>query len=113
MGEILLFLRTVRYLKFRQIVFRLFYAFRSKYRQFVRFELKYNLYRKGKPLDFDEFLPSRKSYDSDTFTFLNKSITFSNGIDWDYMDNGKLWAYNLNYFDFLNQADSGSLRRIC
>lgn len=105
MGEILLFLRTVRYLKFRQIIFRLFYAFRSKYRQFVRFELKYNLYRKGKPLNFDEFLPSRKSYDSDTFTFLNKSITFSNGIDWDYMDNGKLWAYNLNYFDFLNQAE--------
>lgn len=105
MSEILLFLRTVRYLKFRQIVFRLYYAFRSKYRHFVRFEPKYNLYRKGKPLNFDEFLPSSRSYNSDTFTFLNKSITFSNGIDWDYMDNGKLWAYNLNYFDFLNQAE--------
>ncbi len=105
MSEILLFLRTVRYLKFRQIVFRLYYAFRSKYRHFVRFEPKYNLYRKGKPLNFDKLLPSRRSYNSDTFTFLNKSITFSNGIDWDYMDNGKLWAYNLNYFDFLNQAE--------
>ena len=103
MGEILLFLRTVRHLKWRQIVFRLYYAFRSKYRHFVRFEHKYNLYRKGKPLNFQKLLPSIKCYDSNTFTFLNKSITFSNVIDWDYMENGKLWAYNLNYFDFLNQ----------
>ena len=103
MGKIFLLLRTVRYLKLKQIAYRLFYAFRSKYRRFVSFKLKYNLYRKGKPLQFDELIPNRTSYESNTFTFLNKSITFSDGIDWDYMDNGKLWAYNLNYFVFLNQ----------
>ncbi len=103
MSEILLFLRTVSHLKFRQIAYRLYYAFRSKYRHFVRFQFKYNLYRKGKPLNFDNLLLNRESYNSNTFTFLNQSITFSDGIDWDYMDNGKLWAYNLNYFDFLNQ----------
>ena len=105
MGEIFLFLRTISHLKFRQIVFRLFYAFRSKYRRFVRFKLNYNFYRKGKPLCFEAFVPNKTSYKSSTFTFLNKSITFSDGIDWDYMDNGKLWAYNLNYFDFLNQSN--------
>ena len=105
MGKIFLFLRTIRHLKFRQIVYRIFYVFRAKYRRFVRFKLNYNFYRKGKPLRFDTLVPTNTSYASNTFTFLNQSITFSDGIDWDYMDNGKLWAYNLNYFDFLNQEN--------
>ena len=105
MGKIFLLLRTVQYLKLKQIFYRLFYAFRSKYRRFVRFKFKYNLYRKGKPLQFEEMIPSKTSYNANKFTFLNKSVTFSDGIDWDYMDNGKLWAYNINYFDFLNQKE--------
>tara|TARA_B100000674_G_scaffold56903_1_gene39616 strand:- start:31251 stop:32852 length:1602 start_codon:yes stop_codon:yes gene_type:complete len=105
MGKIFLFLRTIRHLKFRQIAYRIFYVFRAKYRRFVRFKLNYNFYRKGKPLRFDTLVPTNTSYASNTFTFLNQSITFSDGIDWDYMDNGKLWAYNLNYFDFLNQEN--------
>ena len=105
MGEVFLFLRTIRHLKFRQIAYRLFYVFRAKYRRFVRYKLNYNFYRKGKPLCFDALVPSKTSYASNTFTFLNQSITFSDGIDWDYMDNGRLWAYNLNYFDFLNQEN--------
>lgn len=103
MGKLLLLLRTVRYLKLKQIVFRLFYAFRSRYRRFVRFKYKYNLYRKGKPLKFIPDIPNKVSFEANKFTFLNKSVAFSEGIDWDYMENGKLWAYNLNYFDFLNQ----------
>lgn len=37
-----------------------------------------------------------------TFTFLNISHTFGNDIDWDIEKYGKLWAYNLNYFAWLN-----------
>ena len=37
------------------------------------------------------------------FTFLNIPHNFSNQIDWNYTEYGKLWTYNLNYFDFLNQ----------
>lgn len=36
------------------------------------------------------------------FSFLNLQTSFQN-IDWDYAAHGKLWTYNLNYFDFLNQ----------
>lgn len=104
MAKIFLLLRTVRYLKLKQIAFRLYYAFRSKYRNFVRFKHKYNLYRKGKTLQFTELIPNKETYQANRFNFLNKSVAFSDGIDWDYMDNGKLWAYNLNYFDFLNQS---------
>lgn len=37
-----------------------------------------------------------------TFTFLNISHSFGDNIDWDYEAYGKLWAYNLNYFGWLN-----------
>lgn len=103
MGKMFLLLRTIRFLKLKQIAFRFYYAFRKKYRSFVRFKPKYNLYRKGKPLNFTELIPNKETYKSNSFNFLNKSVAFSDGIDWDYMENGKLWAYNLNYFDFLNQ----------
>ena len=58
--------------------------------------------------------PSVESYDSiyeDGFTFLNLSHTFENRIDWNHAGYGKLWTYNLTYFDFLQQegvsADTG------
>ncbi|MDD2367670.1 MAG: alginate lyase family protein [Sulfuricurvum sp.] len=38
------------------------------------------------------------------FTFLNKSHTFSLRIDWNFSEYGKLWTYNLCYFDFLHQT---------
>ncbi len=34
--------------------------------------------------------------------FLNQSVTFATGIDWNYAQYGKLWTYHLNYFDCLN-----------
>ena len=37
------------------------------------------------------------------FSFLNQEKKFSKKINWDFQSYGKLWTYNLNYFDFLNQ----------
>nr|WP_299171062.1 alginate lyase family protein [uncultured Allomuricauda sp.] len=37
------------------------------------------------------------------FRFLNLVKSFEGAIDWNFRDYGKLWTYNLNYFDFLNQ----------
>jgi hypothetical protein len=39
------------------------------------------------------------------FIFLNLSIKFKKKIDWNYSNNGKLWTYNLTYFDFLSQKN--------
>jgi hypothetical protein len=39
------------------------------------------------------------------FTFLNKSAEFNNSQpDWTFQVHGMLWAYNLNYLDFLHQS---------
>lgn len=40
------------------------------------------------------------------FTFLNQTKSFNiDKIDWEYNKLGKLWQYNLNYFEFLLQDD--------
>lgn len=47
-------------------------------------------------------IPIKKSdsWRNGIFTFLNISSSF---ISWDYNNNGSLWAYNLNYMDWLLQ----------
>ena len=47
--------------------------------------------------------------ESNQFTFINLSHTFSERIDWNFFEHGKLWNYNLNYFNYLNQKDEISL----
>lgn len=49
-------------------------------------------------------IPSYTSYlGNGKFEFLNRAHAFEQ-IDWNFNQNGKLWTYNLNYFEFLNQA---------
>ncbi len=45
---------------------------------------------------------TRSLKEKTTFKFLNIEHTFDK-IDWNYDGWGKLWTYNLNYFDFLLQ----------
>ena len=94
---------TIKYLKFIQVYYRVFFLIRNKF-----FKKKYKLKNaKGKsnllkcaPCQSDIFYTEKN-----TFTFLNKSKQFDDGIDWNFSKYGKLWTYNLNYFDFLNQEE--------
>ena len=43
-----------------------------------------------------------KCYDGNTFSFLNLQHEFAG---WNFTDNGMLWTYNQNYFDWINQED--------
>lgn len=49
--------------------------------------------------------PPAPLYQAGRFCFLNKAHRFEDQIDWDFMGYGKLWAYNLNYFEYLCQED--------
>lgn len=49
------------------------------------------------------FVDRPESYRNGEFTFLNVSQSFTDSIDWNYLGHGKLWAYNLNYFEYLHQ----------
>ena len=68
------------------------------------------------PIVLKPSISSNKSYfpNENSFCFLNQEQIFPlNRINWnDEQTFGKLWAYNLNYFDFLNQEDISQSQRL-
>ena len=93
---------TIRYLKFKQVYFRIFYFVRAKVRKFTTFEYK-ALSSSSSDLNLITSIQSLKSYSNSEFNFLNSTIHFNDEIDWNFSNYGKLWTYNLSYFDFLHQ----------
>lgn len=97
-----LFADTIKYLRFKQVYYRFYYFIKKK------------VYLKGskkllpsnyKPIICNKVINNLKTFEKNklTFNFLNTPHSFRTKIDWNYNKYGKLWAYNLNYFDFLNQ----------
>ena len=52
-----------------------------------------------KPVLMTEPIARYKGIEGDVFTFINLCYKFE---DWNYVGNGTLFTYNLNYFDFIN-----------
>ena len=92
-------LRTLHYLKPKQLVYQLKY--RIGLPSFSKESLKLNI----ENIKFNSFQHLYSSLslckEPNQFLFLNQLVVFDNKIDWNYSSNGKLWLYNLNYFDFL------------
>jgi hypothetical protein len=100
--RIKLLVNTVKYLKFKQIAYRLLYVIRSC---FVNKEYAHDLAKNVEPLNWSNTIEKRSSYSGNLeFRFLNITYKFEDKVDWNYDAFGKLWTYNLNYFDFLNQT---------
>ena len=96
-----LLLHTLKHLRFKQLYFRGYYLIRNR---FFKRAYKKQLSQSVEVLAWEKdilYTDSYKNYKS--FEFLNLKHTFSGQIDWNYSAFGKLWTYNLNYFDFLNQ----------
>ncbi len=100
-----LFWRTVKHLTVRQMLFQVIKRLRGRPK--LRFF-------KIIPTDYFLTVPNTDqpvSWLAGTFTFLNQPYSPELGpINWNYGNDGssqygKLWTYNLNYFDFLNQPD--------
>lgn len=96
--------RTVKHLKFIQIFYQIFYQIKPK--------KPLSFYSKGKKnieftsLKFKLDLPYHDILKDDLiFTFLNKEKKFDKAVDWNFQDYGKLWNYNLQYFNCLNQKN--------
>ncbi|WP_299430973.1 alginate lyase family protein [uncultured Maribacter sp.] len=97
---------TLKYLRFKQIYFRGYYLFRNK---FFKKEYKKQLSKNIKVIKWqDSFLYTDSYIKNNSFKFLNLEHNFISEIDWNYNAYGKLWTYNLNYFDFLNQKTISS-----
>ena len=102
--KIKLFINTIIHLRAIQIYYRIYYFLRNRL-------FGYNV-KKKIINDFNSIVwKNRFCYDNsyfkkeNSFTFLNIPHSFSDKINWNYNRFGKLWTYNLNYFDFLNQEN--------
>lgn len=98
---------TIRYLKPKQILFRLFYLIRKKYRTHISKRMfPRTLASRSFPVSMISSIPAYSSCrDEKHFTFLNIDHSFCDRIDWNISGHGKLWTYNLTYFDFLQQRE--------
>ena len=103
MKQIVILFNTLKYLKSKQIIYLFWYRLKSLFpteEHYVvsNFEIK--------SIRWEKILYNFESYKKfNTFCFLNTSHSFSEKIDWNYSEFGKLWTYNLNYFDFLMQEN--------
>lgn len=106
-----LYYHTIKHLKPIQIRYRLWYMLRDKLRRFTGHSYPLSIPQKGHSLSLQAGIPKPSTFDfrastsTKNFTFLNQSYTFKEAIDWNFSKYGKLWAYNLNYFDYLLQED--------
>lgn len=92
---------TLKHLKYKQLHYQVYYRFRSKLMKPVYSK---QLKTFASEIQLKEDLNSSTTFlEPGQFTFLNLTRNFSGNIDWNHHEFGKLWTYNLNYFDFLNQ----------
>lgn len=95
LGKILRVYHTIKYLKFKQIIWRI-------YSLFPRFFFFDNRSPKIRGINFESLSKKGITQDYTEFTFLNETYHLTeNG--WDNRSLSKLWRYNLHYFDFLLQ----------
>ena len=96
-------LHTLVYLKPKQIIFQLRkFVVKPKYVQMSAPTHKM-------PTMMTTPIARYKGVEGDIFTFINLSYKFEN---WNYVGNGTLFTYNLNYFDFIN-ADNVTEEEAC
>ena len=98
-----LFFNTIRFLKPKQVFFQIWYRVKAIW----PFQFSYNnSYEKVSSLQWNDVIFNLRTFKGDnTFQFLNIVEQFKSSIDWDFKKHKKLWTYNLNYFDYLNQQN--------
>lgn len=90
----------------------MFYLFYYRVKKYFRKTLKMTYYlqrkRQGFPIILVPVLSKNLGYNKSIFSFINIPHSFGGdveSIDWEFGENGKLWLYNLNYFDILLQPN--------
>jgi hypothetical protein len=104
-----IYFHTLKYMKLKQINYRLFYTLRRIYRQKTKFRYSYYKKSKSATLILAPGITVSNSFfienNHKRFHFLNLSHTFEKQIEWNFSKLGKLWTYNLNYFEYLLQEE--------
>jgi hypothetical protein len=104
MKKLLILFITLRYLRFIQIRYQLWYRLRSFWRKVIRYKYSFFIEREAIPVTLLSWIEKPVSFAYEIFTFLNISKSYKSGkIIWNEHEFSRLWAYNLNYMDYLLQ----------
>lgn len=109
MNKFLRLFNTVKYLKFIQIYYRLFYFIRNRFRKISKFKYKMIKESKSNSLILFNSCQYYSTYKNGEFNILNLSKKFDDKRDWNYSEYGKLWTYNLTYFEYLKEKEDVNL----
>lgn len=98
------YVHTLRHLKPEQLLYQLYYRLVKKVSsQSLDDDLSQGSVD-AEPVDMVSWIEKPPSYRSGSYTFLNLKKAYpADGIEWDFSEYGKLWLYNLHYFDYLLQ----------
>lgn len=91
---------TIKYLRPTQVYHQLWYRLKRK----MVSKPKYKRYNGSGSIKWKNHIYWNTQWLEDrNFSFLNIAHQFDDQIDWNHNEFGKLWTYNLNYFDWLYQ----------
>jgi len=108
--KIKLYYNTLKYLKLIQIYYRLYYFIRLRARKIVKFKYQLSKESNSQSLYLIDSIENKYAfYANNEFSFLILSKKFDDKIDWNFSEYGKLWTYNLNYFEFLKNKEDVKL----
>jgi len=97
---------TIKFLKPIQIMYRLYYFARKKFRNTLKITPSFSKDSTTQLLNLRESIHIDDCYmGKNKFVFLNLEKQFEDKINWNYSTHGKLWTYNLTYFDYLSQSN--------
>lgn len=110
--KLLLYYHTIRHLRCIQVRYQIRYRFLKIWHLLTNHKYDYS---KTLPIferiNIQSSIYNYRSYFGNfSFRFLNQDHRFNSKIDWDFFEYGKLWTYNLNYFEFLNQDNGGKYK---
>jgi len=107
-SRVLRLYHTLKYLKQKQFTYRFYYLIRTKIRKLTRHQYPSLTPKISKTIKLEEHQDFNiyNTYKNNAFTFIGITHSFKeHQINWNYSKHGKLWNYNLTYFDFLQQKD--------
>jgi len=106
LNQVLRYYHTAKYLRWTQFKYRLIYLLKNKINVFNTSHFSRKYLSSKNDLKLSHSIPSSLAWQGEKkFRLLNFEHQFENKIDWNFSKNGKLWTYNLNYFEFLHQSN--------
>lgn len=98
----LLYIHTLRFLKFRQIYYQLHYRIKWTFFYRIANYKKWDLLQWDlRAISYPYIYCGNQSIRHLSFDLLNQTKEFENAVDWNFSEYGKLWNYHLQYMDYL------------